>query len=102
MVLDRPAVPVVLGITCRRYPDLPGNKGNNGQGDFLAGLGKARLTLEELKQHSEPEPGRPAFVGQQVLLAGQQCPLLGEFVGFPVALHGAIPQSVKKCYCSIS
>jgi hypothetical protein len=83
MGLDRPAVPVILGIACRQHPDLPGNKGNDGQGDFLAGLGKSGLALEEFKQHSEPEPGRPAFVGQQVSLAGQQYPMLGEYSRHP-------------------
>jgi hypothetical protein len=48
---------------------------------------KACLALEELEKHREAEPGRPGFVGQQFSLAWQQSPLLGEFVGWPIALH---------------
>jgi hypothetical protein len=47
---------------------------------------KAHLAPEELKKHCEAEPGRAAFVGQKFSLAGQQRPLLGEFIGLRIAL----------------
>jgi hypothetical protein len=89
VVLDCTDIPMLMSPFPGRDFDLAGDVLYDDAGDIPPLLGETSLTLVELERDGKAQARRPALVGEKPLLAGQQGPVLGQFVGIPVLFHTA-------------
>lgn len=91
MVLDRAAGPVILEVVFVGDADLRGDMGDNGAGDLVAMAREPPFMLEVEEQDGEAQARGAVLAGQERLVAREQCPLLNQLVGVPLALHRSLP-----------
>jgi hypothetical protein len=84
MRFDRAPTPVVGKILVDGHSNLSCDMGQHGLRDIMLALRKPPFNLEVLEQQGKAQPGCPRFIRQQLELSREQCPVLDQFVGFPV------------------
>src|SRR6516164_9646140 len=80
--------PLPLGVRLGRHACLTGEMRNDAAGNALAAIREAPIELEGFEQNGETEPSGTRLVGEQFAFVRGKRPVLGEFVGVPILLHG--------------
>ena len=96
MALHRPRGLPVVRETSRRHADLLGHVRHRAGRHVGRRPREARLQLEELQQHREPQAGRARLVAYTLPVIAQPRPRLDQLLRRPLAPHPPLPPATAK------